>query len=148
PRLLSQLRSVTDYDLAVCDTPPHLTSEGLNAIVQASDYVILPSPPATLDLKALIDTVKTAISPLQVPYRVLLTRVDPRQINDAMDAQSSLMEAQIPVFNSMIRAYTAHERASRTGVSIVQWKGKNAREAESDYRRVIDELQREVGNGN
>lgn len=146
PKLLSKLRSISDYDLAICDTPPALRSDALIAVIKASDYVVLPSLPAPMDLKALIDTVKEAISPQKIPHRVLLTRVDPRRINDAMDAQSSLMAKNIPVFNSFVRAYAAHEKSVLEGVPITQWKGKNAREAESDYQRVVDELQREWGN--
>jgi hypothetical protein len=31
------------------------------------------------------------------------------------------------------------------GRSIIQWKGKNAREAEADYRRVAEEIQQDWG---
>jgi chromosome partitioning protein len=148
PALLTKLQTVTEYDLAVCDTQPALRSESLQAVVKSSDYVILPSPPAPMDLKALIETVQQAIAPSGVPHRVVLTRVDPRRINDAMDALSSLMAAGIPVFSSLIREYAAHERAALNGVPITRWNGKNAREAESDYKRLTDELRREWNNGN
>ncbi len=46
----------------------------------------------------------------------------------------------ILVFNTFICTYKAHERAPLEGVAITQWRGKNAREAASDYRRVVDEL--------
>jgi len=143
PKLLSQLKSIKDFDLAICDTQPAIQSDALITVVKASDFVILPTPPAPMDMKALIETVKQAIKPLGVPHRVLLTKVDTRRLNDAMDAQSSLMEAGIPVFNSMIRAYAAHEKATWDGVPITAWKGKNAGEAAADYKRVVDELQRE-----
>jgi chromosome partitioning protein len=55
------------------------------------------------------------------------------------------MDAGIPVFNAFIRAYKAHERAPLEGVPITQFKGKNAKEAASDYQRVADELLREWG---
>ena len=143
PKQLSKIQSIKDFDLAICDTQPAIQSAALNTVVKASNYVILPTPPAPMDMKALIETVKQAITPLGVPHRVLLTKVDTRRINDAMDAQSSLMAAGIPVFNSMIRAYAAHEKATWDGVPITGWKGKNAKEAAADYERVVDELQRE-----
>lgn len=148
PKLLKQLQTVTEYDLAVCDTQPALRSESLGAVVLSSDYVVLPTPPAPMDLKALIETVKQSIAPLGVAHRVVLTRVDPRRINDAMDAQSSLMAAGIPVFSAFIREYAAHERAALNGVPITRCSGKNAREAASDYQRLADELKREWSNGN
>jgi chromosome partitioning protein len=145
PKLLKQLKKVKGYELVVVDTPPALRSDALLSVVQAADYLILPTQPAPMDLTALIETVRHAITPSQVAHRVLLTQVDPRSLNDALDAQKSLMDAGIPVFNAFIRAYKVHERAPLEGVPITQAKGKNAKEAASDYQRVADELLREWG---
>ncbi len=145
PKLLKQLKKVKGYELVVVDTPPALRSDALLSVVQAADYLILPTQPAPMDLTALIETVRHAIAPSQVAHRVLLTQVDPRSLNDALDAQKSLMDAGIPVFNAFIRAYKVHERAPLEGVPITQAKGKNAKEAASDYWRVADELLREWG---
>lgn len=111
PKLLTKLRQVQGYDLIVVDTPPALRSDALKAVVQASDYLVLPTQPAPMDFTALIETVRLAIAPIGVTHRVLLTKVDPRSLNDALDAQKSLMESGIPVFNAFVRAYKAHERA-------------------------------------
>jgi chromosome partitioning protein len=146
PKLLKQLKKVKGYELVVVDTPPALRSEALLSVVQAADYLILPTQPAPMDLTALIETVRHALAPSQVAHRVLLTQVDPRSLNDALDAQKSLMDAGIPVFNAFIRAYKVHERAPLEGVPITQAKGKNAKEAASDYQRVASELLREWGN--
>lgn len=143
PELLGALREVGDYDLVVVDTPPALGSEALSAVIPAADYVILPSPPAPMDLTALIETVKQAVRPHDVAHRVLLTRVDPRSINEAIEAQTTLMEVGVPTYHTFIRAYKAHERAALDGVAISQWRGKQAREAASDYRRVAEETQRD-----
>jgi chromosome partitioning protein len=143
PKLLKQLRKVKGYELVVVDTPPALRSEALKAVVEVADYLILPTQPAPMDLTALIETVRQALAPAKVPHRVLLTKVDPRSLNDALDAQKSLMDAGIPVFNAFIRAYKAHERAPLEGLPITQAKGKNTKEAASDYQRVVDELLRE-----
>jgi chromosome partitioning protein len=145
PKLLKQLRKVLGYELVIVDTPPALRSDALKAVVQAADYLILPTQPAPMDLTALIETVRSALAPAQVAHRVLLTKVDPRSLNDALDAQKSLMDAGIPVFNAFIRAYKVHERAPLEGVPIIQSKGKNAKEAAADYQRVADELLREWG---
>jgi chromosome partitioning protein len=86
---------------------------------------------------------KSAIVPARVAHRILLNKVDPRSINESLDAQKSLMDSEIPVFNSFIRAYKVHERAPQDGVPIIQVKGRNAKAAASDYRKVVDELLRE-----
>lgn len=143
-KLLNQLPLVKDYDLIIVDTPPALRSEALKAVVRAANYLILPTQPAPMDLTALIETVRTAITPAQVAHRVLLTKVDPRSINESLEAQKSLMDAEIPVFNSFIRAYKVHERAPLDGVPITQAKGRNATAAAADYRKVADELLREL----
>lgn len=146
PALLQELRQLSDYSLVVVDTPPALASEALRAVVPAADYLVLPTPPAPMDLTALIETVREAVIPSKVDYRVLLTRVDPRSLGEALEAQKTLMELGIPACNAFVRAYKAHERAALEGVSVLQSRGKNAREAESDYRRVAEEIQRDWRN--
>ncbi|MDX2232178.1 MAG: ParA family protein [Leptolyngbyaceae cyanobacterium bins.349] len=146
PVYLTKLREIQDYDMVVVDTPPALNSEALAAVIPAADYVILPTPPAPMDLTALIETVRSAVIPAKVPHRVLLTKVDPRSLAEALEAQNTLMELGIPACHAFIRAYKAHERAALEGKAIAQWRGKNAREAEADYRRAADEIQRDWRN--
>lgn len=146
PRLLGQLRSIEAYELIVVDTPPALDSEALAAVVAVADYLLLPTPPAPIDLTALIQTVKKAILPIGVAHRVLLTRVDPRSWGEALEAQNTLKEVGIPACKTFIRAYKAHERAALEGVPITQWRGKHSREAAADYRKVADEIQQDWRN--
>lgn len=143
PAALADLRDGGDYDLLVVDTPPALASEGLAAVIPVTDYMILPTPPAPMDLTALIETVRTTVTPRGIAHRVLLTRVDPRSINEAVDAQRTLKELGIPACTTFIRAYKAHERAALEGLPIALWHGKNAREAEADYHQVAEEIQRD-----
>lgn len=143
--MLKDLRAqqAKGYGLIVVDTPPALHSDALAAVIPSADYLILPTPPAPMDLAALIETVKTTVLPIGVAYRVLLTRVDPRSLGEALEALNTLMELKIPACNAFVRAYKAHERAALEGKAITQWRGKNAREAEADYRRIVDEIQRD-----
>ena len=143
PKLLGRLRNVEGYEFVVVDTPPALRSQALAAVVAHADYVVLPTPPAPMDLAALIDTVKEAIMPVGTAYRVLLTKVDSRSLGEALEAQNTLLELGIPACHAFVRTYKAHERAALDGLPITKWRGKNAREAEADYRRVADELQRD-----
>lgn len=142
PKLLSRVRQLSGYDLIVVDTPPALASSALAAVVPIADYLVLPTP-APIDLAALIETVKQVVQPSNVPHRVLLTRVDPRCVNEALEAQNTLLQLGVAACHSFIRAYKAHERAALDGVPITQWKGKQAKEAQADYRRVAEELQRD-----
>jgi chromosome partitioning protein len=142
--LLNQLHQVKDYQFIVVDTPPALRSEALKAVVKVADYLILPTQPAPMDLIALIETVKSTITPARVAHRVLITKVDPRSINESREAQKSLIDAEIPVFNSFIRSYKVHERSPLEGIPITKAKGRNASSAAADYRKVIDELLKEL----
>jgi chromosome partitioning protein len=143
PQLLENLRNVVGYDLIIVDTPPALSSATLAAVIPAADYLVLPTPPAPMDLAVLIETVKRAITPAKVAHRVLLTKVDTRSMGEALEAQKTLQELGIPVCTAFVRAYKAHERAALEGMTITQWRGRNGREAEADYRRVVDEIQRD-----
>ena len=143
PGLLADLQKITGYELVVVDTPPALSSKALAAAVTAANYLILPTPPAPLDLAVLIETIKEVVMPIGVAHRVLLTRVDPRSVGEAREAQKTLMKLSIPTYNTFVRAYKAHERAALEGMPITLWRGKNAREAEADYRRVINEIQQD-----
>lgn len=143
PKLLKELSKIIGYDLVVVDTPPALGSETLAAVLSVADYLVLPTPPAPMDLAVLIETVKQAVLPTGVSHRVLLTKVDSRSLGEALEAKKTLMELGISTCNTFIRAYKAHERAALEGVPITKWRGKNAREAAADYRRVADEIQQD-----
>ena len=143
PSSLKNLRDVDGYDLIVVDTPPALRSQALKAVLQTADCVVLPTPPAPMDLSALIETVQKAINPVGVQHRVLLTKVDSRSLRESIDAQNTLIELGIPVCHSFVRSYKAHEQAVLAGVPISQMRGKKTKDAETDYRRVADELQRD-----
>ena len=73
----------------------------------------------------------------------MLTKVDSRSLKETLEAQNTLLELGIPACHAFIRAYKAHERAVLEGVSIVEWRGKNAQEASADYRRAAEELERD-----
>ena len=144
PALLGRLRAVEDYDLVIVDTPPALGSEALESVLGAADYVLLPTLPAPMDLASVMQAVTATIAPAGVAHRVLLVRVDPRSVREAQEVQGALLEAGIPAFQAFVRQYKAHERAALDGAPISRWRGPNARKAEADYRRVADELLRDL----
>lgn len=140
PALLKALESAQSYSVVIVDTPPALASEALAAVIPAADYLILPTPPAPMDLAALVQTVKSAIMPAGIAHRVLLTKVDPRSTKEALAAQETLQELGIPVCSAFIRAYKAHERAALEGTVIRRSQGKSADQA-GDYHRVVEEIE-------
>ena len=130
PQALKTLRRSRKHQLVIVDTPPALDSDALKVVIPAADYLVLPTPPAPMDLAALIETVRTTVTPAGVAHRVLLTRVDPRSLREALDAQNTLMELGIPAFHAFVRSYKAHERAALEGLAITQLQGKYSKEAQ------------------
>lgn len=63
PALLGKLKSIEGYDLIVVDTPPAISSQSLEAVLPIVDYLLLPTPPAPMDIAALVQTVKKVIAP-------------------------------------------------------------------------------------
>jgi len=143
PARLKRLQLEHSHDLIIVDTPPALGSAILGAVIPAASYLLLPTPPAPMDLAVLITTVNEAVAPSGVSHRVLLTKVDSRSVGEAIEAQNTLLELKIPACNAFIRTYKAHERAALEGLPVLKWRGKNSQEARSDYSRVAEELQRD-----
>ncbi|PSN16945.1 chromosome partitioning protein ParA, partial [filamentous cyanobacterium CCP5] len=61
-------------------------------------------------------------------------------LGEAIEAQNTLEELNIPACRAYIRAYKVHERAALEGIAIGQRNGRQAQAAFSDYRRVVDEI--------
>ncbi len=130
----------SDYDIVVVDMPPALDSVALAAIMPVADYLVLPTPPAPMDLAALIRTVRQVVIPSQITHRVLLTKVNSRGLREAQEAQQTLLQCQIPVYYTVIRNLKIHERAAMAGLPISQYKGQAAAPAAADYRCVVNEI--------
>ena len=140
PKMLGRVREVGGYDLVLVDTRPALRAQALGAVIGASDYVVLPSPPAPMDVVALIETVRQEVRPSGVRHRVLLTRVDSRSRGEAEEARGALVAAGIPVFDNLVREYKAHRTASLLGIPISRLGLSRGRNAADDYRRVAAEI--------
>jgi chromosome partitioning protein len=130
----------SDYDIVVVDMPPALDSIALAAIMPIADYLVLPTPPAPMDLAALIRTVRQVVIPSQITHRVLLTKVNARGLREAQEAQQTLLQCQIPVYYTVIRNLKIHERAAMAGLPISQYKSQAAAPAAADYRCVVNEI--------
>jgi chromosome partitioning protein len=147
PRMLGRVREVGGYDVVLVDTRPALRASALRVVMGAADHVVLPSPPAPMDMVALIETVRQEVRPTGVRHRVLLTRVDARSRGEAEEARGALSGAGIPVFGGMVREYKAHRTASLLGIPISGLGLRRGRNAEDDYRRVAGELLEDLDGG-
>jgi chromosome partitioning protein len=140
PTVLRKLRNAKGYAIVLVDTPPNLGTVLLEAVISVSDFVILPTQAAPMDMTMALKTAREIIAPRGIPYNVLLTRVDPRSMGEAVATQKTLIGAGIPIFKTIVRAYKAHERTALTGMPITKYSGPYHTKAESDYRRIAEEV--------
>lgn len=145
PQVLAQLRQVASYSALVVDTPPALADSTLTLVAKLSDFLVLPASPSPLDLRELTRTIQGLIIPTQVPYRVLLCRVDTRRRVEAIQIQSQLRSSGVRVFDTVVRSRVALERFIVEGVPLTQYPG--ARPAVEEYRKVLDQIQADLAPG-
>jgi chromosome partitioning protein len=141
PTHLARLRA-QPYDVIVVDTPGSLEgSHVLDAVLDASDFVILPTTAEPLAVVPLMTSIRTVIAPREIGYRVLLNRIDPRAPRDAEDARDLCENAGVPVFATAVRAYKTHSSAPLAG-KVISTYGESGTElkAATDFRRVATEL--------
>lgn len=141
PAVLANLRR-THYDTVFVDTPGSLeNADVLRTIVQNSDFVVMPSEPTALALLPLINTYRGVVEPSSVDYRVVLTQVDSRSLEDASDAREMLEGQGLKVCRAYVRSYKTHERAPINGSVVTTYDNSRiAQKAALDYKDVALEL--------
>jgi chromosome partitioning protein len=143
PEALKRLKALREYDIIVVDTPGTLEiADRLNAVMDSTDYAIVMAEAAPLAMKPALDTINQFLAPRNMPYRVLLNKVDPRSsLVDLQDMREYLESQDIPIFASSIRMYKAHERAPLRGVFVTQYgNDQYSLKAVEDYRKVALEM--------
>lgn len=138
PALLGELHLLPDYDLVVVDTPPQPTGVTLASLVSTADLMVCAAQPDGAEIVAALQTI--ASLPPGLDARVLLTMVDTRSMNEAIEARAALEEAGVPTFSSCIRLYKAYRRARAAHVPISFGSGDMTSEALADYRQVTAEV--------
>lgn len=142
PTHLVRLRELP-FDFVFVDTPGSLEGHDvLQAVVAASDFVVLPVQPVALALPPLIRTVRELVAPSGVAYAALLNLVDTRKRAAEIEAREALGMSGVRAFQGSIRIYTAHEAAPRDGLLVTQYPrdSRYAVNAVSDYLQVAGEL--------
>jgi chromosome partitioning protein len=125
----------------VTDTKARVERDDLKDLLEATDLIILPSPPSGDDLRVTVDTARQLRDLGSTQHKVLLTKVSTNAgSTDEKDAREYLTDNNIPVFKGRIREYSAYKRAFMAGVPVCLVKGdKYAKIAWRDYETVIKE---------
>jgi chromosome partitioning protein len=143
PGRLGRLRTITEYDVVIVDSPPRLDSAVLATVVNTADLTLCTAPPDDAEIVSAIQTLRTA--PAGAVARVMLTMVDSRALAAALDAQNTLLRAGVPALGTFVRLYKAHRRARSEGLPVTMTRGEHAGDAADDYRRVVAEIGQVLG---
>lgn len=140
---LKAARDRIQCDWLLIDTPAFRGVEEMLPVIEVAHALILPSSPAPLDVTSTTRIAKQLKGVAR--YKVLLTKVDPRSVREAMDALFELALVKIPYFRTFIRSYKVHERAASAGLPMSLLRGAYQRKALFDYWGVSNELTRWLG---
>jgi chromosome partitioning protein len=143
PELLGKLREIKQYAHIFVDTPGSLEDESiLRAVLAQADDVIVPLEPEPMSFSPAARSIQRLIAPLGVPWRVLLNNWDPRDGEaDLIQTREYVKARGWPSFNTVIRHYKLHTRASAEGVTVVQYaKNRVALEARQDFFKLALEV--------
>ncbi|HWD07066.1 MAG TPA: AAA family ATPase [Amycolatopsis sp.] len=151
---LTKLRRSTAYDLVVIDLPGARESGALDALLREDDEeasidgLILPTRPKLMDIRPLRRVLKTEISPLGVPFLVVLVRVDYRQTQAAEERRAEIEGWGYTVAKSYTRALDAHDDALEKHKPLLDMPGgrrSSVRAAEREYRVLSAECLEFIG---
>lgn len=144
PANLVRIRNLAnDYDYVLIDTPGSLADTSvLAAVLDVSDFAILPITPEGTVVGPLRRTIRELITPRNVPFRVLLNRIDRRIYGQLEDWQELLDEGlKLPRFTGYIRASKSIADAYLDGSVVTQFTDtRGTRNAISDFTTVTREL--------
>ena len=143
PQLLGKLREIQQYSHIFVDTPGSLEDESiLQTVLTQADDVIVPLEPEPMSFSPATRSIQRVIEPAGVRWRVLLNNWDPRDGDSDLDQTREYVAARgWPSFNTVIRHYKLHTRASAEGVTVVQYaKNRVALEARQDFFRLALEV--------
>jgi chromosome partitioning protein len=150
PRQLASIPALRSYDLVLVDCPGSLEGRRvLEEILAATSFAVIPYDHEPPSWQPTLNTVRY-VTKRGVPCAVLLNNLDPRLgAAQIMEAWQSLDAEGIRAFATFVRQYRAWPNALRGGVTIGQYKGKYAKNAQEDIARVHRELrlliERETG---
>jgi len=131
----------SDFENVVIDTEGGLGDSDIADLARQSDLVILPTPPSTLSLSAVLETadILKKIGKAK-SFRVMLTIVPPHPSTKADAARDYLTGLGIPLLESQIRRSEAFEEASAQGTTVGALKNVRARIAGMDYESAVREM--------
>jgi chromosome partitioning protein len=135
------VKAVRDYKHVVIDTQARPSDEDLQTLIAGCDMLVIPTTPDALSLGALLQML-IALKNYNSgdAYKILLTVTPPPPSREADEAREQLLEAQLPLFKSQIRRYTAYKKAALEGTTVLGTSDSKSETAWKDYLAVGKEI--------
>ncbi|MDJ0344226.1 hypothetical protein QMK19_28885 [Streptomyces sp. H10-C2] len=142
PAELHSVRQMTQFRYVVTDNGPHRDLEKIRAAADG-DLTIVPLMPERSVSKAVMGSIRDHLSPMGANYRILLSKVEYTSLGRARQTKTSLRDLGLPVFDTWLRKYGAHEMLDGQPVFLSQ--ELNAYKAAADAYAMGDELLAALG---
>lgn len=136
PAVLAKLKRIQRYAHIFVDTPGSLDAQDiLVAVLGQADDVIVPIEPEPLSFNPAARSIQKLIEPSGARFRVVINNWDPRDGKVDLNQTRGYIAAKgWSVFNTVLRHYKLHTRASAEGVTVVQYaRDRVALEARADF---------------
>ncbi len=122
----------------VVDTAVRPEPRQLKAIIGGCDRLIVATSPDAVSMAALKPAVSDLLA-LKAEFFILLTMVPPTGYAGQLARQAFEAEG-LPVFKTMIRRYSAYQKAAMAGCLVCDVPDDYAQEAWSDYQHLTREI--------
>jgi chromosome partitioning protein len=123
------------------DTEGRPRLEDLSELISSSGWILIPCGTSGLEIDGtlpLINGLRSAGAELE-KVRVVITKAPPVG-TVGQQARDALREAGIPVANSVVRSYVAHQRAAELGVLVKNVPDPRASQAWADVLELAMEV--------
>jgi chromosome partitioning protein len=151
-RSLARIRHVRGYDLAVIDLPGAREAGGLDALLRGPDgpvvdLLVAPCGPELAELRPTVRVLRSEVIPLGVAHLLVFTRVLTASMPRAIERQGQMRAAGLTVARTIVRRYAIFDEALEAGQTVLGLPGAHsyARQAESDYRALAQEIMARLG---
>ena len=138
PDALRGLRQI-DSDVVLVDTPPTLSQAEMRVAVDMADFVIVPCPVASLDVKSTVKMLRTMLVPTNTRYKVLWTRRHFATKSEHIRYRDAFTASGFTQFSASVRDYAIYREAMEDEKLITHF-GPKHENALSDYQAVALEL--------
>lgn len=133
------IRLARNFAHTVIDTEARPGPEDFKALAEEGDLLVIPAVPRNTDTHGLTLTVQALRELPDVRYRVLLTRVPPRE-PEAGQIRAQLDALGVPLFAAEIPELKAFDKAMGQGVLVHQVTDPRARRAWEAYEAAGKEI--------